>query len=57
VSANKNRRTTFVRRTWVAVLAAGVRVGRWRISAGGVGLEGSSVTFDELIKSADGELR
>jgi hypothetical protein len=41
----------------VAVLAAGVRVGRWRISAGGVGLEGSRVTFDELIKPVDGELR
>jgi hypothetical protein len=37
--------------------------GRWRggralsVSAGSVGLEGSGVTFDELIKSADGELR
>jgi len=37
--------------------------GRWRkgraleISAGSVGLEGSGVTFDELIKPADGELR
>jgi hypothetical protein len=41
----------------VAVLAAGVRVGRWRISAGSVELEGSGVTFDELIKPADGELR
>jgi hypothetical protein len=29
---------------------------RWRIVAGGVGLEGSRVTFDELIKPADGEL-
>jgi hypothetical protein len=42
----------------VAVLAAGVRVGRGRISAGSVGLEGSGVTFDELITPADdGELR
>jgi hypothetical protein len=51
-------RRSFVR-TWVvvAVLAAGVRVGRWRISAGGVGLEGGRVTFDELIEPADGELR
>jgi hypothetical protein len=40
----------------VAVLAAGVRVGRWRISAGSVGLKGSGVTFNELIKPADGEL-
>jgi hypothetical protein len=52
-------RRSFVR-TWlaVAVLAAGMGVGRWRISAGSVGLEGSGVTFDELIKPADdGELR
>jgi hypothetical protein len=42
----------------VAVLAAGVGVGRGRVSAGSVGLEGSGVTFDELIKPADdGELR
>jgi hypothetical protein len=34
-------------------LAAGVRVERWRISAGGVGLEGSGVTFDERIKPTD----
>jgi hypothetical protein len=39
----------------VAVLAAGLRVGRWWISAGGVGLEGSRVAFDELIKPTDGE--
>jgi hypothetical protein len=42
----------------VAVLAAGVGVGRWRMCAGSVGLEGSGVMFDELIKPADdGELR
>jgi hypothetical protein len=49
---------TFVRPTWVAVavLAAGIRVGRWRISVGGVGLEDSGVMFGELIEPADGEL-
>jgi hypothetical protein len=48
----------FVRPTWVAVavLAAGVGVGHWRISVGGVGLEDSGVMFGELIEPADGEL-
>jgi hypothetical protein len=41
----------------VAVLAADLRVGRGRVSAGSVGLEGRDVTFNELIKPADdGEL-
>jgi hypothetical protein len=48
----------FIRPTWVAVavLAAGVGVGHWRISVGGVGLEDSGVMFGELIEPADGEL-
>jgi hypothetical protein len=42
----------------VAVSATGIGVGRGRISAGSVGLEGSGVTFDEFIKpTEDGELR
>jgi hypothetical protein len=36
-----------------AVLAADLGVGRGRSSAGSIGLEGSGVTFDELIKPAD----
>ncbi len=42
----------------VAVSAADLGVGRGRISAGSIRLEGSGMTFDELIKPADdGELR
>jgi hypothetical protein len=42
----------------VAVSATGVGVGRGRISAGSIGLEGGGVTFDEFIKpTEDGELR
>jgi hypothetical protein len=42
----------------VAVSATGVGVGPGRIAAGSVGLEGSGVTFDEVIRPTDdGELR
>jgi hypothetical protein len=42
----------------VAVLAAGAGVGRGRSFTGSIGLEGSEVTFDGLIKPGDdGELR
>jgi hypothetical protein len=37
----------------VAVSAADVRVGRGRVLAGSVGLEGIAVTFGEFIKLAD----